>query len=647
MGSSIRERQISLLKQMINCNQPITKSSSMEPSWKILVYDKYGQDIISPILSVKELQELGVTLHVQLHSPRDPVPEVPAIYFCLPTEENLGRINQDLNNQLYESYYFNFISSISRHRLEDLASAAINAQNVAQVLKVCDQYLNFISLEDDLFILRNQKSDMISYYSMNKGDITDTEMDNILDGIVDSLFSLFATLGTVPFIQSPKGNAAEMVAEKLDKKLRESLRDTRSGLFTSDLTQTYGFHRPLLVLLDRNMDMATPLHHTWTYQALLHDVLDLNLNRVVVNEPEPNDNRSPDSHRSHGPAYKPKTKSCDLNPTDKFWVSHRGSPFPTVAESIQEDLEEYKASEGQVKRLKESMDQENDAAMSLVSNTTAKLTSAVSSLPQLLERKRLLDMHTTIATAVLEEIKLRKLDVFLEVEEKVMSKAALDRSVLDIISDPECGTADDKLRLFLIYFICSPNMTEAETDQYAAALTKAGCNLHALRYLKRWKTCTKIVTSSSQYLGGGTRTVNMFAKLVSQGSNFVMEGVKNLVVKKHNLPVTRIVDHLMELKPSPETDDFRYFDPKLLKPTELGSSSAPRNRAPYQDAIVFMVGGGNYSEYQNLVDYAKSKTGGGNVKRIVYGCSTLNNGNQFLKQLVLLGEEMGATDSLL
>ena len=72
-----------------------------------------------------------------------------------------------------------------------------------------------------------------------------------------------------------------------------------------------------------------------------------------------------------------------------------------------------------------------------------------------------------------------------------------------------------------------------------------------------------------------------------------------------NLPVTRIVDHLMELKPSPETDDFRYFDPKLLKPTELGSNSAPRNRAPYQDAIVFMVGGGNYSEYQNLVDYAK------------------------------------------
>ena len=157
---------LGLLKQMINFNQPVTKSSVMEPSWKILVYDRYGQDIISPLLSVKDLQELGVTLHVLLHSPRDPVPDVPAIYFCYPSEENLDRICQDMQNHLYESYYFNYISPISRQRLEDLASAAINSQSVAQVLKVFDQYLNFISLEDDLFILRCQNSDMISYYSM-------------------------------------------------------------------------------------------------------------------------------------------------------------------------------------------------------------------------------------------------------------------------------------------------------------------------------------------------------------------------------------------------------------------------------------------------------------------------------------------------
>lgn len=72
-------------------------------------------------------------------------------------------------------------------------------------------------------------------------------------------------------IRSPRGNAAEMVAEKLDKKLRENLRDTRNSLFLMDAASQSGrhfnFQRPVLIVLDRNVDMATPLHHTWTYQV--------------------------------------------------------------------------------------------------------------------------------------------------------------------------------------------------------------------------------------------------------------------------------------------------------------------------------------------------------------------------------------------
>ena len=32
--------------------------------WKVLVYDNIGQSILAPIFSVKELRELGVTLHI-------------------------------------------------------------------------------------------------------------------------------------------------------------------------------------------------------------------------------------------------------------------------------------------------------------------------------------------------------------------------------------------------------------------------------------------------------------------------------------------------------------------------------------------------------------------------------------------------------
>ena len=72
----------------------------------------------------------------QLHTDRDPIPEVPAVYFCAPTDENITRIGQDLQNNLYDVYHLNFISPITRSKMEDLASAALMAGAVANIKKV-------------------------------------------------------------------------------------------------------------------------------------------------------------------------------------------------------------------------------------------------------------------------------------------------------------------------------------------------------------------------------------------------------------------------------------------------------------------------------------------------------------------------------
>uniref|UniRef100_A0A8C3BHK3 Sec1 family domain-containing protein 1 n=1 Tax=Cairina moschata TaxID=8855 RepID=A0A8C3BHK3_CAIMO len=578
------------LKRMLNFNVPPVKNSTGEPVWKVLIYDRFGQDIISPLLSVKELRDMGITLHLLLHSDRDPIPDVPAIYFVMPTEENIDRMCQDLRNQLYESYYLNFISAISRSKLEDIANAAIGANAVTQVAKVFDQYLNFITLEDDMFVLCNQNKELVSYRAINRPDITDTEMETIMDTIVDSLFCFFVTLGAIPIIRCSRGTAAEMVAVKLDKKLRENLRDARNSLFTGDTLGAgqFSFQRPLLVLVDRNIDLATPLHHTWTYQALVHD--DFHLNRVNLEE-----STGTESIPAGARPKKKNKKSYDLTASDKFWQKHKGSPFPEVAESVQQELESYRAQEDEVKRLKSIMgiEGEDEGAISMLSDNTAKLTSAVSSLPELLEKKRLIDLHTNVATAVLEHIKARKLDVYFEYEEKIMSKSTLDKSLLDMISDPDAGTPEDKMRLFLIYYISSAQApSEVDLEQYKKALTDAG------------------LTSFFSYV------IGLFSRVMNTGSQFVMEGVKNLVLKQQNLPVTRILDNLMEMKSNPETDDYRYFDPKMLRG-------------------MFVVGGGNYIEYQNLIDYIKGKQG----KHVLYGCSELFNATQFIKQLSQLGQK--------
>ena len=43
--------------------------------------------------------------------------------------------------------------------------------------------------------------------------------------------------------------------------------------------------RPLLLIFDRTADMAPPLLHTSTYQALIDDLLDHHLNRVTIELP--------------------------------------------------------------------------------------------------------------------------------------------------------------------------------------------------------------------------------------------------------------------------------------------------------------------------------------------------------------------------
>ena len=43
--------------------------------------------------------------------------------------------------------------------------------------------------------------------------------------------------------------------------------------------------RPLLLIFDRTADMAPPLLHTSTYQALIDDLLDHHLNRVTIDLP--------------------------------------------------------------------------------------------------------------------------------------------------------------------------------------------------------------------------------------------------------------------------------------------------------------------------------------------------------------------------
>ena len=196
-----------------------------------------------------------------LHSQRQAIPDVPAIYFVEPTHENVSRICDDLANNLYETYYINFSSVISRDLLEYMAQSTLNSGTFQHIAQVFDQYLNYLCLETFMFSL-NLKD---SYYELNK-PTEDAKIESYLKTIVSRLYSVFVTSGQIPIIRSSQRNAAENVAKGLELRLRDHVKNAKSDAFVDK--NGIPMLRPLLIVVDRNTDLATMLHHTWSYSPM-------------------------------------------------------------------------------------------------------------------------------------------------------------------------------------------------------------------------------------------------------------------------------------------------------------------------------------------------------------------------------------------
>lgn len=69
---------------------------------------------------------------------------------------------------------------------------------------------------------------------------------------------------------------------------------------------------------------------------------------------------------------------------------------------------------------------EDELVISMLFDYIVKFILIVSFLLELLERKRFIDQYINIVTVFLEQIKVRKLDVYFEIEEKLMGKFVLD-----------------------------------------------------------------------------------------------------------------------------------------------------------------------------------------------------------------------------
>ncbi|PSK35474.1 hypothetical protein C7M61_004510 [Candidozyma pseudohaemuli] len=604
-------------------------SKSEEIVWKVLVMDKKSQAVISSVLRVNDLLRCGITVHALLSGSRSPLPDVPAIYFVEPSVENVTQIIHDLQNDTYESFYVNFTLTINRELLEEFAKKVSLCGKGNKIKQVYDQYLDFIVTEPNLFSLDTAKT----FTKFNSPSTSEDNIHRLANTIADGLLATLVTMNCVPIIRCPKNGPAELVATQLDMKLRDYNSNSRGS--GSQLLQ----QRPVLIILDRNVDLASMFSHSWIYQCMVSDVFELRRNTIKVVKYDDKDN-------SH-------VKSYDVDPKDFFWNKNSQLPFPDVVENADVELNLYK---------KDAQELTNRTGISSINDInpdanadTSLIQQAVEALPELTARKTTLDMHMDVLGSLLKELEARTLDKFFEIEQGFLDPKVQSEFLELLKSDSKRDNSLDKLRTFIILSLLA-DLPESYSKQCEQTLAQKypQLDMSAVKYVRKFKQMTKMSQNVSlneqlslKHSVGDTNNSALFNGLSSKlygftegklsgGISSLASGLKKLLPEKKNLPITNIAEAIMDPANASNnsmhiTDEYLYLDPK-----SRGGHLKPPKRQLYEEGIVFVVGGGNYLEYQNLSEWANVP--GRPHKGVVYGSTDIVTAKDFVQEILELGK---------
>uniref|UniRef100_A0A3Q2YPL7 Vacuolar protein sorting-associated protein 45 n=1 Tax=Hippocampus comes TaxID=109280 RepID=A0A3Q2YPL7_HIPCM len=337
---------------------------------------------------------------------------------------------------------------------------------------------------------------------------------------------------------------------------------------------------PLLLILDRSDDAITPLLNQWTYQAMVHELLGLNNNRIDL---------------SRVPGISKDLREVVLSAeNDEFYANNLYLNFGEIGTNIKNLMEDF-----QKKRPKGQQKLESISDMK----------AFVDNYPQFKKMSGTVSKHVTVVGELSRLVAERRLMEVSEVEQELACQndhSSAQQNVRRLLQNPRVSELD-AVRLVALYALRYERHSSSVLPALLDELARRGVSE------RHRKMVQCVVEYGGKRVRGSDLITPTDAVAITKQFFKGLKGVEN-VYAQHQPLLHDTLDQLVKgrLKDS----QFPY----------LGASTL-RDRP--QDVVVFVIGGATYEEALSVYNMNRNTPG---VRIVLGGSSMLNTKSSLSKQ---------------
>nr|XP_033811751.1 vacuolar protein sorting-associated protein 33A isoform X1 [Geotrypetes seraphini] len=565
---------------------------------KAIVWDEYLTGPFGLIAQYSLLKEHEVEKMFTLKAGRLPAADVKnVIFFVRPRLELMDIIAENvLSEDRVRCPRDLHILFVPRRSL--LCEQRLKDQGVLGSFIYREEYgLDLIPFDGDLLSMESETSfkecclenDQTSLYHAAKG-----------------LMTLQALYGTIPQIIG-KGECARHVANMMMRMKREFTGCQNAILPVFDT----------LLLLDRNVDLLSPLATQLTYEGLIDEIYGIQNTHVKL----PPEKFAPKKQGEGGKELPTEPKKLQLNSAEELYAEIRDKNFNAVGPVLSK----------KAKVISAAFEERHHA------KTVGEIKQFVSQLPHMQAARTSLANHTSIAELIKLITTSEAFRDNLTVEQEFMPGIDTDK-VNSYIED--CIAQKDPLikilRLVCLQSVCNSGLKQKVLDYYKREILQT----YGYEYLLTLNNLEKAGLLKHQ---GNSRnnyptirkTLRLWVDEVNEQNpndiSYVYSGYAPLSVRLAQLlarPGWRSIEEVLKLLPGPHFEERQPLPVKQPLPVGLLKK---RQQGENKVTLVFFLGGVTYAEIAALRFLSQMEDGG---TEYIIATTKLINGTSWIKSLM-------------